>query len=217
MRVYFISGMGADRRIYKNICLPAGFEPVFVDWITPVPKESLADYAVRLSEQIDRSEPFILLGTSLGGIMAMEIAKRWPPVSTILISSVPISAHLPRYYAFARSVGLVSLLPPSFFKATATIKRRFTRESAEDKELIRQIIRESDGPFIKWAMNAVLEWDNGEIPQPLWHIHGTRDEVFPVWLTRPTHRIRHAGHMLVMSHAQEVNAILRKILLHSPV
>jgi pimeloyl-ACP methyl ester carboxylesterase len=213
MRVYFISGMGADRRIYKHIRLPEGYEPEFIDWIAPEKNELLSDYAIRLSEKIDRDQPFILVGTSLGGIMSVEIAKRVPPVATILISSIPVSAQMPRYYSVARSIGLIAVLPPSLFKTAARLKRYFTNERKEDKRLILQLIEESDGGFIKWAMNAAVEWRNTDIPRSLWQIHGSRDEVFPVWLTRPTHTIRRAGHMLVMSHSDRVNGILREILL----
>jgi pimeloyl-ACP methyl ester carboxylesterase len=212
MNVYFISGIGGDRRLFKHIELPEDFQMRYVDWVLPGQRESLPDYAFRLTEQIDTRQPFILVGLSLGGIMAVEIAKRCPPVATILIGSVPVSSQLPGYYIIARRLRLVKFLPVSFFKGTATVKRLFTREKEEDKKMIRQIIREGNSWFIKWGLNAVLEWRNEYIPQPLWHIHGTRDEVFPVWLTRPSHTIPKGGHMLVVSHSTEVNRILREIL-----
>ena len=74
------------------------------------------------------------------------------------------------------------------------------------------MIDEADGEFLIWAMRAVLKWENKELPPSLWHIHGSRDIVFPVGLTRPSHKVRGAGHLLVMSHAPEVNAILQDAL-----
>lgn len=212
MNVYFISGIGGDRRLFKHIQLPGDFQIRHVDWIVPGKKETLPEYAFRLTEQIDTRQPFILLGTSLGGIMAVEIAKRFAPVATILISSVPVSAQFPLYYAAARYLRLADLLPASLIKRASVLKRRFTREKEADKQLILQMIRDGDPWFIKWALTAVLEWRNEEIPQPLWHIHGTRDEVFPFRLTRPSHRIQKGGHLLVISHAEEVNRILRDLL-----
>jgi len=50
------------------------------------------------------------------------------------------------------------------------------------------------------------------MPQPLWHIHGTRDIVFPICLTRPSHTIRRGDHLVIMTRAEEVNAILREVL-----
>ena len=212
MNVYFISGIGGDRRLFNYIRLPEDFHIGYVDWILPGNKENLPDYAFRLTEQIDTSQPFILVGASLGGIMAVEIAKRLTPVATILISSIPVSAQLPVYYTAARHLKLAQLLPTSFIKGASSFKRWFTRETAANKKLMRQMIRDGDPRFIKWGLNAVLEWHNEEIPQPLWHIHGTRDEVFPVRLTRPSHKIPRAGHLLVMSHPTEINNILGEIL-----
>lgn len=215
MNVYFISGMGADRRLFKHIRLPEGFQMNFVEWIEPLDNETIPGYASRLVTQIDVSHPFVLVGVSLGGIMSVEIAKRFPPAATIIVGSIPIAAHLPRYYAIGRYLGLLHLLPGSFFQGAATMKRWITREKKEDKRLIWQMIKESDAKFLTWAMGAVLRWENTEMPQPLWHIHGTRDEVFPIRLTRPSHRIRRGGHLVIMTHAAEVNAILRDILLET--
>jgi len=74
------------------------------------------------------------------------------------------------------------------------------------------MIDDSDGDFLLWAMKAVLKWQNKDLPQRLWHIHGTRDIVFPIMLTRPSHIIKKSGHLVVMTHADEVNGILRDIL-----
>jgi pimeloyl-ACP methyl ester carboxylesterase len=213
MNVYFISGMGADSRLFKHIRLPEGFQMKFVDWIEPGREETIPAYASRLAEQIDTSRPFVLVGVSLGGIVSVEIAKRFPPVATVIIGSIPVAGDLPRYYyTLGQSLGLLRVLPGSFFKRAAAAKRWITREKEEDKRLIWQMIREADARFLEWAMRAVLKWENKELPQPLWHIHGTRDIVFPIRLTRPSHTIRRGDHLVIMTRPEEVNAILREVL-----
>jgi pimeloyl-ACP methyl ester carboxylesterase len=212
MTCYFISGMGADRRLFKHIRLPGHFKAVYLDWIPFKEGEDLAEYAVRLSSKIDPAEPFILIGLSLGGMIAVEIARRLSPACTIIMGSVPVSAQLPSYFKAVRKLRVLDILPPAFFKFAAIVKRRLTRESREDKMLIRQMIRDADPRFIDWAMRAVLKWNNDILPAPLLHLHGSRDEVFPIWLTRPTHRIPGGGHLLVMTHARQVNEFLEQIL-----
>ncbi|HEY4205945.1 MAG TPA: hypothetical protein VGM31_03990 [Puia sp.] len=213
MNVYFISGMGADGRLFRHIRLPEGFQMHFVQWITPDEKDTIPSYASKLVQQIDVTQPFALAGVSLGGIMAVEIAKLTTPVTTIIIGSIPVAAHLPRYYVtLGRSLGLLRVIPGSLFKRAARLKRAFTRESSMDKMLVLQMIDEADSNFLLWAMKSVLEWENKELPQPLWHIHGTRDIVFPIMLTRPSHIIRKGGHLFIMTHAEEVNAILSDLL-----
>ena len=168
---------------------------------------------MRLTAQIDTSEPFALVGLSLGGIMSVEMAKRLNPVCTIIISSVPVSAHLPGYYRMAGQLGLGKWIPASLLKAATSVKHSLMLRPASNRKLMMDIIRTGDDHFIRWALNAVLQWENAEIPQPLFHLHGTRDEVFPIGLTKPTHILRKAGHMFLLYQADTVNRILSEILL----
>ena len=87
MKAYFISGIGADYRLFTHIRLPEGFETCYVHWIPPEKDETLPVYARRLAEQIDTSEPFVLIGFSLGGIMAVEIAS-WPSLDALSAPAV---------------------------------------------------------------------------------------------------------------------------------
>ena len=59
--------MGADSRVFEHIQLPAGFQKICLEWITPDKDESLRSYALRLAEGIDLGKPFILVGLSMGG------------------------------------------------------------------------------------------------------------------------------------------------------
>jgi pimeloyl-ACP methyl ester carboxylesterase len=212
MKVYFISGLAADKRVFKYIELPSGCEAVHLDWIVPQKEDTLASYAIRLAAKIDRSAPFALVGLSFGGMLATEIAKQYNPAVTILISSVPVANQLPGYFRLAGKIGLHKLVPVSLLKSSAATKRFFTREKNTDKKLLWEIINESDAGLIRWSIDAILNWQNDTIPQPVWHIHGTRDEILPVRFTHPTHTIPKHGHMLVMTCPQKVNEILAKAL-----
>jgi pimeloyl-ACP methyl ester carboxylesterase len=212
MKVYFISGLAADKRVFKYIQLPPGCEAVFLDWIAPDKEDSLASYALRLADKINKDEPFALVGLSFGGMLATEIAKRYKPVVTILISSIPVSKELPGYFKMAGRMGLHKIVPVSLLKTSAATKRIFTREKNADKRLLLEIIKESDSGLIRWSVDAIMNWENEIVPQPIWHIHGTRDEILPVKFTHPTHTIPKHGHMLVMTAAGMVNDLLAKAL-----
>ena len=60
MKVYFISGLAADSRVFKHIRLPEKYQPVYLDWIKANKNESLESYALRLAKKIDMNEKFIL-------------------------------------------------------------------------------------------------------------------------------------------------------------
>jgi len=211
MKVYFICGLAADRRVFKHIVLPPSHEPVYLDWIRPEQHESLSNYALRMAKNIDTNENFSLIGLSMGGMIAIEIAKKFPPAFTLLISSIPSSEHLPKYYRVAGSFKLQQFIPISLIRRVAVLKRLFTTETSEDKEMLKDMIRKSDPYFIRWAMNAVLSWENRNIPENLFQIHGGRDAILPGRYTAPTHTILTGGHLMIMNHASEINVILEKI------
>ena len=212
VKVYLIPGIGADHRIFKYIRLPEGYEAGYIDWITPHKKETLGDYAFRLTRQMDVSEPFMLVGVSLGGIMAVEIAKRVPPLRTILISSIPVSAELPRIYRWLGPLHLDRIIPVKLLKLGAIIAHTLTIRQAANRRLMRQIDWAGNEAFTRWALRAVLDWRNDTPPQPLSHLHGTRDVIFPIRLTRPTHILPKGGHFFVVTQPEAVNQFLREVL-----
>ena len=55
--VYYISGLGADERVFKYLNLKGVYEK-YIKWETPQKHESLQDYCKRLIEQIDLEKIF---------------------------------------------------------------------------------------------------------------------------------------------------------------
>lgn len=213
MKVYFISGLGADSRVFKYISLPNGFEVVYIDWILPIKEESLQDYAWRLAAAIDDTKPFVLLGLSLGGMIASEIVKKYKPVITILISSVPVASQLPRYLRAIGRLHIQHLVPAQIVKSAVLIKRLFTIETSADKKLIIQMLKDTDMKFIRWSAEAIAGWKNKILPVPYIQIHGTQDRILPIRFTKPTHVIQKGGHLIIMSKAAEINQIIKKTLI----
>jgi len=212
LNVYFISGLGADSRIFKHIKLPPNCTPVYLDWIKPNPNESLADYAARMAESIDVTKPFSIIGLSLGGMIAVEIAKIKHPKKLVLISSIATAKQLPPYYRFGGVLRLHKWVPVQLFKQGSFLKRFFTAETSADKRLIRSMIRDCDPSFIRWGMNAVLGWENKDVPQTVVHIHGSADFILPKKFAAPTHIVPGAGHLAVLTHSAQINAVLNSVL-----
>ena len=213
MKVYFIPGLGADKRVFKHIQLPDGFSIEHVEWLQPEKKETLEQYAERLAEGLPAGEPFVLVGLSFGGMLAAEIGSFTHPEKTILIASVQQPAELPFYFKWAMPLRLQEFVPISLFKQASLAKRIFTTETDEDKALLRTIISESDPAFLRWAMGAILHWKHPRQSGKLYHIHGSSDRLLPARYTRPTHIVPNGGHLMVMNRAQEINNLLKDILL----
>jgi hypothetical protein len=145
-------------------------------------------------------------------MLAVEIAKKMRPRQLILIASIPHHSQLPYYYRRAFKIGLHRLASPAVIKNFVFFKRFFTSESAEDKMIIKQMAREMDHSFIRWAVDAIMKWDAGDEQVECIHIHGTHDEIFPHRFTRPSVSIPRAGHLMIFNRASEINEVLRNVL-----
>lgn len=211
MKAYCISGLGADERIFCNLHFPEALEPVYLKWIKPKPNETLEQYAMRLSEKIEGDEPFVLIGLSLGGMLAVEISKKKHPLATILISSAATSKELPGLYRWAGQVGLHKLLPAGLYKTASFMKRYFTTESTDSKKLVQQLIREADPAFIRWGVNAIVQWKNDEVPERVYRIHGTRDEILPLKNKDGIQAIPGGKHLMILDRAGEINPMIEAI------
>src|SRR5690349_16899494 len=118
--VYFISGLGADERLFKNLNL-AGINHKFLNWLIPFQQENFTDYITRLMAGIDQSQEVILVGVSFGGIAAQEIARRIPVKKVILISSVKSEKEFDLRLKLASLLRADALLPGKFMKWSAAL------------------------------------------------------------------------------------------------
>lgn len=104
--IYLLPGQGADERLFDSLKIDSRFEIRHVNWVTPPKHASMKDFAHILSVQIDTTMPFILIGTSLGGMVATEMCDFLQPEKIILISSAKSKYELPKRYTFQRKFGL---------------------------------------------------------------------------------------------------------------
>jgi hypothetical protein len=182
-----------------------------LDWITPVAGESLSKYALRLSEPIDTTKPFCLVGLSSGGMMATEIAKKFAPQQVILLSSASTYMELPVFYRMLGQVGIHKLVPIKLLKwITPFTYWLFGAKATEEKRLLKAIIKDTDPKFLEWAINAVLGWRNDFRPPNLFHIHGGSDRIIPCKGVKYDKVVRRAGHLMVFSHAEQVTKLMQE-------
>lgn len=210
MNIYFIPGLGADKKIFSSISIPDGSKAFYIEWIKPLKNESLQEYSYRLSEQIDTVKPFIIVGLSFGGMLAAEIVNRYPSGRMIILSSVASSQHLPFYYRVAGKMRMHKLLPVALMKSASLMKRLFTAETAEQKAYLKMAIQEADASFIRWALDAIIKWKGSAADAGYIHIHGTRDAVLPMRYTKPTHVIEGGGHLMILTRNKEISGIIKE-------
>jgi len=212
VKAYFISGLGADKKVFQKIRLPQGYEPVYLDWIPPQKEESLTDYARRFSLLIKNDDAFILIGLSFGGMLATEIARLRKPLKTIIISSIASSDELPWYFKRAGSFGLHKYVPIKLLGAATVLKNMMGAASREDKAIIYHYAKFADPDLIRWSMNAIINWQQHERLPGVIHLHGSNDHMLPIKFTHPDYIIKNGGHLMVFNKAEEVNRVLGEVL-----
>jgi pimeloyl-ACP methyl ester carboxylesterase len=213
VNVYFISGLGADRRAFQKIRLGNDFQVHHIDWIEPLPKESFQSYVKRLMDQIDLSIPFSLVGLSFGGIVGIEMAKISKPEKVIILSSFSRSSELPGKFKVIGALNLHRIIPaPVYKKPTKLIAWFFGAKSNSDRELLYEIFEDSSAAFLKWAVDKLLKWKNDTIPKNLFHVHGEKDQLLPISCVNPDLRISNAGHLMVLTHASQISTVLEREL-----
>jgi len=213
-KVYLISGLGADRRLFKHIKLPANCEVILVDWHIPASDDTLTSYAQSIVKQYDIQNNSTVIGVSLGGMISVEIAKQVKLDKVILISSIKTDSEAPWYFKFFRDLPVYKAIPGKLMTHVGfLIKPMFGKMAPDDLALFKSMLRNSSPIFLKWAMQAVLHWENAENIPNLYHIIGGKDLVFPHQnIKNPTAVIKGGTHIMVFDKAGDINALLANIL-----
>lgn len=205
--IYCISGLGADERIFMNLRIK-DVHLVHIPWPEYDEHDELACYAQKVSALIKEENP-IVMGVSLGGMIGVEITKMRAVKKLILISSAKTKSELPPYDGWFGKLMKSNILPPFAYKTpNPLLLDRFGVESDKDDTIIRLILRDSDGHFMKWAMRAVALWQNETFKEPVTHIHGTNDRMIFPENVNAEHWIEGGGHMIVFNRADEISHII---------
>ena len=210
--IYLISGLGADARVFQRLDFKH-FETRIIQWIDPKPNETLAGYALRLSMQIDTHKP-ILIGVSFGGMLAVEISQIIDCQKIILISSAKNSREIPSIYRLFGRLGLHRLIPVRLLKhANMLTYFFFGMKTKAEKELLKGILDATDPVFLKWAMDAIVHWQNEALVPGLVHLHGDNDRILPIKnISAADFTILNGGHLMTFCQASEINDKLDVLL-----
>ncbi|MGF2412461.1 alpha/beta fold hydrolase [Ferruginibacter sp.] len=213
MTIYFLSGLGANYSAFKYLSFPPAVQTVFIDWLTPQKNEPIKNYAKRIAEKINTAEPFILVGLSFGGMLAMEVIEFVQPQKTILISSAARRQELPAYYRLAGTLRINKLFPAAVIKKGNRLINWLMGVSAiKDKHLVAEILAASNPKFSKWAINEIVNWQRKTASENIVRIHGDGDRVLPIINFKPQHLVKNGGHFMVANRAEEISAIIEQEL-----
>lgn len=208
--IYFLSGLGADERVFSRLKLPVGYVMKFLPWEPIRSGQTIHEYAIQMARNIDYSKPFLLAGLSFGGIVASEICKFLKPERLILFSTVITKHELQPFYRLTGRLRLYKFMSTIFFRLSLPFAYWiFGPLDFEGKKLITDYVMKNQGTYLRWCLGQISRWQNTDTFESCIRIHGTKDRAFPLSNQKEVrHIIQDGGHSCVFTHAEEVSEIL---------
>lgn len=173
---------------------------------------SLKDYARSYLPQIEHEQP-IIMGLSMGGMMAQEIVQEIDAQALILLSTFKQGDGLSPWFHLMKYVPLYRLSKGDFRLKTLPLWAPTVGiHKAEEQALLVDMFSKFDDGFRTWALEAILEWEPPVLDVPFVHIHGKKDHLFPASYIQHATFLK-GTHFMIYQQAQEVSAEIQRFLL----
>ncbi|MBL4703751.1 MAG: alpha/beta hydrolase [Flavobacteriales bacterium] len=213
MKVFLIPGVGSDRRLFDNFTLD-GHEIVYLDWLPFGKAKGLREYAEVMAKAINTDPPFALLGVSMGGMVATEMAKLLHPEKTILVSSSKTHKEFPPKIKMFRAPRLHYLGGPGGMLKWFALRMKFVlgTKGGGNSEVVTAMLKDTGNKHLRTSILAVMNWRNLEIHSSIVHIHGTKDWTLPHKYVKADHYIEGGSHLMIYDKAEEISTLVHQIL-----
>ena len=212
INVYLMPGMAANSKIFEYIRLPEIYQIHKLDWIIPKKNETLKFYAKRICKKIDQPDP-ILIGVSFGGILIQEVSKYLNYKKIVIISSIKTNEELPISMKMAKKTKIHKILPFKWINNIDKLALFAFGDGIKKKvKLYQKYLSYKDPNYLKWAMDCIVNWDQKEIIKEIIHIHGKKDNVFPVKNLSGRVYLIEGNHAIIITRANQINKLLIKLL-----
>ena len=211
MKLYIISGLGADYKVLQKLDFGENIEVVFLDWLMPNRKEDFQHYIHRMADRIDDSQPFFLLGYSFGGIVVQEIHKIKKAQKIVILASIKCNQEKSRLMKIGEITKIPKILPTQFYKEKVALSiYRFGKMLGAQNPKMLEYFTVRNPYYLKWSVEKIAEWKsvkNTEVIQIL----GNRDIIFPIRYCQPDYVIKGGTHLFPAIQHKEVSRILKNI------
>lgn len=213
-RLVFFPGMGADERLFEpqrawglKLEVPA----------MPIPErgDTLSRYARRLVDTLSLDSDCIIGGVSFGGMLACEVAAVCNPRCTLLVASCRGRRAIRRSYWPAEWVS--RLLPDRVLRrrciASSRLLAKMEDLTHEQYRLVRDMSVDVPVLYLRRVGRMVLYWRRpSPLACPVYHIHGASDRIIPLRKVRPDEVISDGGHLINLTHPEQVNRFIERKL-----
>lgn len=209
-------GLAASSLIFERILLPTDvFEIVLLEWEIPLEKETLSEYAQRMTKKVIHEKP-VLIGVSFGGILVQEMTKYIDVRKVIIISSVKSNLEFPRRMKVAKTTKAYKLIPMNLILNLENLaKFSFGEKINHRLKLYEKFLSVRDIGYLQWAVEKVILWDRTIPDENVIHIHGDMDDVFPIKYIKDCIVVKGGTHIMILSKYKWLNKNLPAIILDS--
>lgn len=212
--VYLLHGQGGDERLFNNFKLDTScFTAIFIHLDTPPKGLSMRQYAELLAQKIDTTKPFHLVGVSLGGMLAAEMADFLNPKKVILISSAKNAAEIPGRYKLMRRLPLHKIYPGWLLRYSAFLAQRIVEpDRKKEGKTFDAMLKAKDPKFLKRTVPMLIYWNKKTVAPNIIHIHGDNDHTLPIKKIKADYTIKGGSHMMVLTRGAELSQLVNELL-----
>lgn len=215
MNVYFVSGMSAScSAAFDGLELPIEFEKKYIEWFVPKSNQSMDEYVEDMILSIDQSQPYTLVGYSLGGVIVLEMNKKLNPIKTIIIASAKNREEVTPLLQYIEKKRLENNLTTQGVEIDDFTIDIFTQLVYKvTYDAVKEFLSCTDPTYMRWAISQFFEWKPLANYTNLYHIHGTQDQLFPTGHFNTDYVVDGGDHLMINKRTREINTILNEILL----
>ncbi len=212
--IYFIHGQGSDKRLFDSLEIDHRYKKNYILYTTPPKHASIESFARELSQQIDTTKPFVLVGVSMGGMLCAEMGEFLKPQKIILISSAKNRTELPFRYRFQRVVPIYYLVPGFIVKASAKVLQPIVEpDRKHNKETFKSMLAAKNSVYMRRTVRMIMQWKRTVNTAKLVHIHGTNDHTLPIRkIKQVDYRVDEGSHMMTLTRAHEISVLINQEL-----
>ncbi len=88
----------------------------------------------------------------------------------------------------------------------------FSVSDSKHKQILKEILADTDVQFIRWAIKAITTWENPKSPTNVIRIHGSSDRLLNFTESEKVIVLHDAGHFMIVDRAKELSEVLNKVL-----
>ncbi len=210
MDVYLLPGLGADHRLFAKLELP-GHDLYPLDWPAMPRGSTLRDFARELAVRIGPGRPHALVGVSMGGMVAQELAAITKPQQVVIISSWKGPHEMPPHLKLLRGTHPERVLSAALIARTKPFLHwQMGVSSQEDIALFDALLKVHTLAQLQVQIDAALNWNGPPAPvRELVHIHGDSDRLMPIATIKGALVVKGGGHFMVYTLGEKVSALVR--------